>query len=251
MAIKIPLTQGKCAIVDEQDYEPVSGCKWRLICGRYAAAIISGNCVLMHRLLLAATAQEIVKHINGNGLDNRRANLKKIAKRDHIRDHTAKMRENRQSIPLEKRFWKYVDKDGPNGCWLWTGTLRPDGYGVIGRGGRGQGLERANRLSYMIHFGQIPDGMFVCHKCDNPTCVNPEHLFLGSPGDNCHDMVKKKRNAHGETSYAKLTTEQVVEIRRIYSLGGISQIKIADRYGISRSHVSLIVRGERWQHVET
>ena len=146
---------------------------------------------------------------------------------------------------IEDRFWAKVAKR-ENGCWEWTGALNDTGYGVIGLGRREWGLERAHRLSYMMHKGPIPEGKFVCHSCDNPSCVNPDHLFLGSCAENISDMVQKGRNAHGECSYAKLTHAQVNEIRAIYAAGGISQRALGERYGISRSMVGLITRGERW-----
>lgn len=157
---------------------------------------------------------------------------------------------NRGRRPTTERFWEKVEKEGHDGCWIWTGTLRPDGYGVIGLGGREEGIARVHRLSYKWARGPIPDGMFVCHECDRPACVNPAHLFLGDAGDNIRDAVKKGRHAHGETaSYSKLTKEQVVEIRRRYAGENISQYKLAEEYPVSRSMIGLIVTGERWAHL--
>ncbi len=94
---------------------------------------------------------------------------------------------------LIRRFWKYAHK--ADGCWLWTGTLRPDGYGVLGLGGRKDGLIRAHRLSWIIRGLDLPDNMIVCHKCDTPPCVNPEHLFIGTHLDNHTDMKLKGRSS--------------------------------------------------------
>lgn len=94
-----------------------------------------------------------------------------------------------QSIPLETRFWQRVEKT--DGCWRWTGPLHAFGYGLIWRGGNNVG---AHRISWEIHVGPIPDGLFVLHRCDNPPCVRPDHLFLGTQADNIHDMVAKGRN---------------------------------------------------------
>lgn len=89
----------------------------------------------------------------------------------------------------EKRFWERVSKQD-NGCWLWTGHTNPRGYGVIAVNGT---MWLAHRYSYQLHTGSIPDKLFVCHKCDVPSCVNPDHLFLGTHQDNMDDMAAKGR----------------------------------------------------------
>ena len=91
--------------------------------------------------------------------------------------------------PLEQRFWKKVNKT--KNCWLWIGCISKYGYGKIGANGK---TLLAPRVSWKIHFGQIPKGFCVLHKCDNSRCVNPKHLFLGTQADNIHDMYKKGRN---------------------------------------------------------
>ncbi len=101
--------------------------------------------------------------------------------------------------PIAERFWAKVNKEGPivrdglTPCWMWTGTLSRRGYGSLSRGRRDQGHVRATRLSWELHVGPIPDGLFVLHHCDNPPCVRPEHLFLGTQRDNITDMVSKGR----------------------------------------------------------
>lgn len=108
-----------------------------------------------------------------------------------------------------------------NSCWAWTDKTNSKGYGMMNR----YGFRRAHRFSYFINRGPIPEGLLVCHTCDNPRCVNPEHLFLGTPKDNTRDMIKKKRqnffngvvpNNKGQNNgRAKLTDEDVLKIRKL------------------------------------
>jgi hypothetical protein len=138
------------------------------------------------------------------------------------------------------RFWAKVDQGGPDDCWLWTSTKNAKGYGTIG-------LERnlsmyAHRFSYVIAYGDIPDAQFVCHRCDNPSCVNPRHLWLGSSAENTADMMKKGRHGSTDQNRLKVTSEQVAQLRQMH-LDGVPQPELAEKFGLSLGYVSSVVRG--------
>lgn len=144
------------------------------------------------------------------------------------------------------------------GCWIFTGALNEAGYGIVGKGGRGAGNDRAHRIAYSHFVGPIPDGKFVCHRCDQPACCNPHHLFLGTNAENMADCRRKgrdskpPRNPHvvGEVHpLHKLTDRKVAELRRLYS-DGWTQYELAARYGIHQTTVHGIVHRRRWKHVE-
>lgn len=106
--------------------------------------------------------------------------------------------------PWTERFWRYVNKDGPivreslGACWLWTGYVTKQGYGHIKKDHTAGGtMIAAHRASYELHVGPIHDGLFVCHACDNPPCVNPAHLWLGTTQDNTADKMAKGRHRYG------------------------------------------------------
>lgn len=164
-----------------------------------------------------------------------------------------------RKIPLVNRFWENVRKT--ESCWIWTACKR-GGYGLIYGNGRRQS---AHRLSYEIHKGPIPDGLDCLHKCDNPSCVNPEHLFIGTHRDNMVDAAKKKRFKTGKDSWAsknkhkikrrtgsnhhmsKLTESQVSEIRLLWDRGGITKTELGKRYGVSQVQAGKIVREVNWK----
>ena len=152
----------------------------------------------------------------------------------------------RRQTSIASRFWSKVIK-GPN-CWRWSGAKK-DGYGRIGDK-RTKSTLYAHRISWEIHFGPIPDGLNVLHDCDNPECSNPEHLFLGTDGDNVRDKVAKKRHSYGETHGAAILTEKdVLDIRRLRA-AGVSLGYLARKHGISPQTVWCVVRRLSWKHIK-
>ena len=145
------------------------------------------------------------------------------------------------------RFWTHVDRSaGPEACWLWTGFIRENGYGIIGIKGKEY---KAHRVSYFIEHGRIDNDRLVLHHCDVRSCVNPAHLFLGTPKDNSQDAVKKGRNTrlYGEDNgKAKLTRAAVLKIRRMCRSGQMYQKTVARLFGVSEATVSYVVNGGRW-----
>lgn len=147
--------------------------------------------------------------------------------------------------PLAERFREKVRIAGPDECWEWLGTITRYGYGVLESSGH---QLRAHRISWMLLYGTIPHELCVLHRCDNRSCVNPDHLFLGTKSDNTHDMIAKGRQApprRGERSnLSKLTREDVLEIRRLYPTA--SGKSLANRFGVRRSHIYDIVSRRKW-----
>jgi hypothetical protein len=133
------------------------------------------------------------------------------------------------------------------GCWIWVKGRTGIGYGKIDVHGKAEG---AHRFSYEQFVGPIPAGMHVCHHCDNRACVNPEHLFLGTPASNVADMIGKGRKKHGEqTAASKLTDADVIEIRRRYAERGETQSALAREFGVSQVNVCRIVNRKSWTHL--
>ena len=155
-------------------------------------------------------------------------------------------------VPQERvnRFWSLVKKTGEDdGCWEWQASRSGFGHGQFFIQGRG--VIGAHRFAYELSNGPIPDGLHCRHRCDNPPCCNPRHLFIGTALDNILDCVNKGRNARGESSgNSKLTEAEVAAIRKAYATGRWTQAQIAEHVGVSPSTVSQIVRREGWRHVE-
>lgn len=160
----------------------------------------------------------------------------------------------------EALFWAKINKT--SSCWLWTASKSPHGYGWFSIGRK---AHRAPRVSWLLHFGPIPQGLFVLHACDTPACVRPDHLWLGTQADNLHDAKLKGRTATGDRNgtrthpearargekqgRAKLTREEVLEIRKRFAAGGIFQRHLAQEFNINRKTVSTIVNRRTWTHV--
>jgi hypothetical protein len=157
----------------------------------------------------------------------------------------------------EVRFWKYVDKiDGQ--CWEWLGarmTERSPGvgnYGILWDKTVESSFQNisAHRLSYQLHHGAISDNMHVCHTCDNPPCVNPDHLFLARAADNMRDKFAKMRHPMGSKHYAAKLTEGIVRDIRQRVADGEKQNAVAKALGLSKQAVNDIVLGKAWKHVQ-
>lgn len=168
----------------------------------------------------------------------------------------------RRVRPVAQRFWPKVLKT--SGCWEWQGVRDRQGYGSIGRA-PGEGNAKAHRLAYELLVAPIPEGMFCLHRCDNPSCVRPDHLFLGTAADNGADARRKGRTALGERSgmrrhperhvrgerhpQAKLSAAGVLEIRSLYTKCHPPLRELALRFGITASNVSYILRRKSWCHL--
>lgn len=145
---------------------------------------------------------------------------------------------------LKSRFESKFTPEPNTGCFLWIAARSRNGYGSFNIGRKAR---YAHRVSYELYIGEIREGMHVCHRCDQPLCVNPEHLFLGTPADNMADRDAKGRQARGEAkASAKLTEHQV---RAIRAAEGLLQRELAELFGVSQTQIGQIRRRKRWKHV--
>lgn len=160
-----------------------------------------------------------------------------------------------QVFTVGERLKRNSTVDPITGCWNWNGATR-NGYGRIVLGSRSDGTRHtstAHRASHEHFIGEIPPGMDVCHRCDNPPCINPAHLFAGTRQQNVDDREQKGRGVYvqGEQNgQAKLTEAYVVSARRLRAKGLIYQV-IADRFGVDKRTIMRAIKGERWTHVQT
>lgn len=156
-----------------------------------------------------------------------------------------------------KRFWvKVAITADDEKCWEWQACKTSDRYGQIWMGHK---IDLAHRVSWEIENGEIPNGLWVLHECDNPACVNPKHLFLGTNQDNIIDKVNKGRQSKGEQHGIKIrgeqqgshkvTADKVKIIRQRYAEGGITQMELAKEYGLKQPQISSIIRREFWKHI--
>lgn len=155
-----------------------------------------------------------------------------------------------------RRFWSKVDRRGPDECWTWRGancrgygqfvhgSLKTDRRAIVGP----RRKTYAHRFSFEQANGPVPAGMYVCHRCDNPPCVNPAHLFAGSAADNGSDMAQKRRSTHGaRNARARLTDDDVRWIRFAHAYAGAAAREIAPRFGVTVNTVWRVVAGHTWR----
>ena len=151
-----------------------------------------------------------------------------------------------------KRFWYNVDKLTKNECWNWLASKKDRGYGrfVIGAV-----QEAAHRVSWVIHYGQIPNDLCICHRCDNPSCVNPSHLFLGTHADNMLDMKLKDRaigHIGEDNNKSTLLETEIIELRKIYDFYvnkyGLTK-KLSHVYNVPYGTMQKVVRRYTWNHI--
>lgn len=178
---------------------------------------------------------------------------------------------NRTCRPIAELFWRHVDKAPDDACWIWTASRNPKGYGYFRNRKR---TVLAHRMAWELTYGPIPDGLLCLHHCDNPSCVHPDHLFLGTAADNTLDMMRKGRHGpevfpaykimgenHWSYKYpesvprgeavgtSKLTEGQVLEIRAAYAAGNVSKAALARQYGVSHHTIRFILSRKSWRHI--
>lgn len=159
----------------------------------------------------------------------------------------------RKILTLQERFDRAYQAVTECGCWLWLNHLNNRGYGqFMGESGK---VELAHRVSYKMHVGEIPVGNVVMHTCDNPACVNPDHLETGTTTDNMRDMSRKGRAVGNiktkgqDVHLSKLTEVEVLNIRQLFATGEYTHKMIADQYNLTKENIGCIVRRQTWKHI--
>ncbi len=165
------------------------------------------------------------------------------------------MKKQRAICPLPERLERRIERVPESGCWIWMGTTNPAGYGTLFIGLTADGSRhcvRAHRLSYQLHKGEIPSGLFVCHRCDVRPCINPDHLFCGTTQDNTDDRVAKGRNhynvgdSHPRKKIDAALAGAIISMYR----SGITIFNIRKQLGVSKYIVSDICNGRSWTGIE-
>lgn len=153
----------------------------------------------------------------------------------------------------EERFFEKVERNGESECWLWTGASNASGYGRIRINDT---LRYAHRVSPALHAGQIPEGQQANHLCDNPRCVNPEHLYTGDQQQNIDDAVERgdlieTRNRGEEHPHAKLSADEVSEIRNLYRTSDHTHRSLAEEFKVGKGTIQSILERESWTSIES
>lgn len=146
---------------------------------------------------------------------------------------------------LSERFWSKVDVRGPDECWPWTASCFGDGHGQFGID---YSMAGAHRVAWTLTNGPIPKGEWVLHKCNDPACCNPNHLYLGDHQDNVDDMVRSGVQRGERHHNAKLIEAEVLQIYELHA-AGVSQQALAIRFGVCNAHINRIVESETWKHL--
>lgn len=153
---------------------------------------------------------------------------------------------SRYPDPVEVRLWRRVDRGAPGACWEWQGAINSHGYGTIREWCKSKGT---HVIAYRSTHGDVPQGMYVCHRCDNRKCCNPAHLFLGTNAENIADRDAKRRQARGSRIKRARISEADAAIIRYLTDCGANGKALAKLYGINQSAVSAIHRRRTWAHV--
>ena len=150
---------------------------------------------------------------------------------------------------IESRFWSKVNKLSPEECWPWIGAKSSWGYGNFRFRKKPW---PAHRVVWVLNHGEIPKGMYICHKCDNPPCCNPDHLFMGTPKENTADMFNKGYNHNhlrgSNHPLARFNENEILEIKKLLH-HGVKQTHIARMFNTRQSHISKIKRNEIWGYL--